>query len=111
MSFSKQIKFHIEISTEYALENEEIWDISKNADNSIIARWTLNDKTLTISGNGTMKDWEDNTEDDWHKKYENAIKKVIVEGNIINLGDYAFENCNSLENVVLTEEYFLVVRN
>ena len=46
-----------EIGTEYEIKEEETWDISKNGDGSVIAKWTLDDKTITISGNGEMKSW------------------------------------------------------
>ena len=88
-----------EISTEYEIKEEETWDISANEDGSIIAKWTLNDKTLTISGTGEMKDWTSNSEEDWHKQYKNIIEKVVINGEIINVGKCAFYKCSNLESI------------
>lgn len=43
-------------STSYEIKNEMTWDISVNKDNSIISKWTRDNRTLTISGIGEMKD-------------------------------------------------------
>ena len=44
-----------EISRNYEIKDEETWDISANGDGSVMAKWTLKDRTLTISGTGEMK--------------------------------------------------------
>ena len=63
-----------EIGTEYEIKEEETWDISKNGDGSVIGKWTLEDRTITISGSGEMKNWTDNSEEDWHKtKYTKIV--------------------------------------
>ena len=61
-----------EIGTEYEIKEEETWDISKNGDGSVIAKWTLEDRTITISGNGEMKAWYFESKGDWHNtQYQN----------------------------------------
>ena len=45
-----------EILRNYEIKDEETWDVSANGDGSVIAKWTLNDRTLTISGTGKMKE-------------------------------------------------------
>ena len=37
-----------EISRNYEIKDEETWDVSANGDGSVIAKWTLGDRTLTI---------------------------------------------------------------
>ena len=37
-----------EISRNYEIKEEETWDVSANGDGSVIAKWTLGDRTLTI---------------------------------------------------------------
>ena len=60
-----------EIESNYEIKEQETWDISKNKDESVIAKWSLEDRTITISGNGEMKDWN-------FLLKKNGIKKVII---------------------------------
>ena len=53
------------MGTNYQIKSEVTWDISMNKDNSVIAKWTSNNNTLTISGTGKMKDWY-NSQEEWH---------------------------------------------
>ena len=93
-----------EISRNYEIKEEETWDISANGDGSVIAKWTLNDKTLTISGTGEMKDWEYNSKEDWHNtQYTSLIENVMIGNGIICIGDYAFHGCSSLESINISE--------
>ena len=89
-----------EISRNYEIKEEETWDVSANGDGSVIAKWTLEDKTLTISGTGEMKDWSLDSKEDWHDtQYTNAIENVIIEEELTNIGSYAFSSCSSLKNI------------
>ena len=92
------------ISTEYEIKKEETWDVSKNGDNSVIAKWNLSDKTLSISGNGEMKDWESlEKKSDWHNtKYRKNIEKVVITEGITNIGEYGFFDCNNLTNIEIS---------
>ena len=64
--------------------------------------WTLSeDSTLTISGSGSMPNYTSTTMP-W-KDHLAAIKKVVVEEGITNLGNYAFRNCSSLVEATLAE--------
>ena len=92
------------ITTDYQIKEEETWDVSINQDGSVIAKWILSNRTLTISGIGEMKDWDFYLEEDWHStKYTNAIEKVIIIEGITNIGEYAFEECSSLESITIPE--------
>ena len=93
-----------EISRNYEIKEEETWDISKNRDGSIIAKWTLNNKTLTISGTGEMKNWTSYSEEDWHDtQYTEVIEKVIIENGITRIGEEAFAGCTSLKSIEIPE--------
>ena len=88
-----------EIGTDYEIKEEETWDISKNGDRSVIAKWTLEDRTITISGNGEMKDWTSDSNEDWHKtQYTKIVNKIEIKSVITNIGEYAFYGCNSLSS-------------
>ena len=93
-----------EISRNYEIKEEETWDISANGDGSVIAKWTLKDRTLTISGTGEMKNWTSTSEEDWHDtQYTNLIEKVIIDEGIINIGEEAFRGCTSLISINIPE--------
>ena len=93
-----------EIGREYEIKEEETWDISENGDGSVIAKWTLNDKTLRISGNGKMKDWINYEKEDWHNsKYTNIIENVVIEDGVTNIGDWAFSECSNLIDIKISE--------
>ena len=93
-----------EISRNYQIKDEETWDISENGDGSVIAKWTLDDRTLTISGTGEMKDWKSDSVEDWHDtQYTNLIQKAIIEEGVTYIGNYAFEECSSLTSIEIPE--------
>ena len=79
------------------------WDISIDNDGSVIA--TLSeDGTLTISGKGKMKDWQFNSDTDWHnEEVKKLIKKVVIEQGVTNIGTYAFYICSNLTNVEIPD--------
>ena len=80
---------------------EEIntWDISQNGDGSVMATLS-NDGTLTISGNGEMKDWEKSYVVAWDSNREN-IKNVIINNGVTSIGNYTFSDCRSLTNITI----------
>ncbi len=95
----------VEISTNYEIKEEEMWDISENGDGSVIAKWTLKDRTLTISGTGKIRNWDSSSKEDWHNtQYTNAIESVVICEGITNIGDYAFDQCSNLKNIEIAED-------
>ena len=94
-----------EVSTEYEVKDEEIWDISVDGDGSIIAKWTLKDRTLTITGTGKMKDWWDTSNDNgWNQtKYQALIQKVVISDGITGIGRKAFQGFTSMTSIKMPE--------
>ncbi len=90
------------ISLEYKIENQEEWDISKNENKSVVARWTLEDQTLRIMGSGEIKNWE-STSDREFIKYKDLIKKIVVEGEIKNIAEYTFYDCKNTKSIELPD--------
>ena len=88
-------------TTEYQIKETEEWDISKKEDKSIIAKWKLNDRSLTVSGTGKMKDWDENSKSEWYKKYKKLVEKVIIENGITNIGNYVFIGCSRLRSITI----------
>ena len=91
-----------EIGTEYEIK-EEVWDISKNEDGSVIAKWTIEDMAITISGSGEMKDWSSSfSTENWHSsKLKNLIQIVKINNGVTSIGDRAFEECRNLTSVII----------
>jgi len=64
--------------------------------------WELDlEGTLTISGSGAMENYESG-EIPWYE-YKESIKKVIVGQDITHIADYAFYDCQELNEVELSE--------
>ncbi len=92
-----------EIGREYEIKETEEWDISENGDGKVIAKWNFEDKSLTITGTGKMKDWEYNSVSDWHKKYYRIIEKIVIENGVTDIGEFAFYYCKNLTSVNIPE--------
>lgn len=74
--------------------------------------WKLTgDGTLTISGNGKMKNYENAANEPyttkiapWYKYNKNTeIRLVVVETGVTSIGDFAFSGCDNLTSVVLPD--------
>ena len=65
--------------------------------------WKLyEDGTLTISGTGAMKDYND--DDNLSPVYMNSsVKKVVIEKGVTTIGEYAFCNCTSLTDITISD--------
>ena len=76
-------------------------DCSYEDDGSVT--WTLEgaatDLTLTISGNGDMKSYTEDTIP-W-KAYRGKITKIIIGSGVNSIGQYAFYGCNAALNVTV----------
>ncbi len=56
--------------------------------------WTLEENTLTITGNGVIEDYDENSQP-WHT-YIDDIKILIIHDGITGIGEMAFFNCYNL---------------
>ena len=68
------------------------------------AIWTYTESThtLTISGHGTMNDYEwdwSGTDTRPWKAYQNDIQSVVIESGITSIGNYAFENFDKMSSI------------
>ena len=60
--------------------------------------WTLDDNgTLTISGNGKMRDYFSTC------PWGTGIKSIIIENGVTNIGEYAFYQCTGLTSVTIPD--------
>ncbi len=61
-------------------------------------KWVLReDGTLTVTGEGAMWDFADDTSAPWHS-HRAAITSVVMENTVTTLGDLAFYNCAQLKS-------------
>ena len=97
-------------------DNATVFAVEKAADDVIASgtcgqdsapesvTWELTeDGTLTISGDGDMKNYSDYYSTAPWKSNNNKIKQVIIKQSVTSVGKYAFEQCTSLTKVVLPE--------
>ena len=65
--------------------------------------WKLDaDGTLTISGTGAMKDYND--DDNPSPVYQNSnVKKVVIEKGVTSIGNYAFSGCLGLKSITIPD--------
>ena len=62
--------------------------------------WTFDSSTgkLIISGTGEMEDYNSNSSVPWDS-YRNLIKTVEIADSVTSIGNWAFDNCNSLTSI------------
>ena len=89
--------------TVFAAEPVKEWDVSENADGSVMA-YLYSDPNnsgyynLTISGTGGMKDGCP-----WHSSYHSRITSVTIEQGITSIGGSAFYYCNALTSITIPD--------
>ena len=91
--------FVIALFPGFKIKAAEIVDQGECGGNNSNVTWTLDsDGTLTISGKGKMKDWNQNTS----PFFENQnIKKVVIEDGVTSIGSDAFSDCTSLTSITI----------
>ena len=62
--------------------------------------WTLEDGTLTISGEGDMKDYSSSEPAPWYGEVE-TIEEIEIEDGVTSIGSYAFAGCTSLSQITI----------
>ena len=64
--------------------------------------WELESNgTLSITGSGMMKDYTYSSYAPWYSSYKTAIKSVVIDGEITNIGSYSFYSCSNLEKITI----------
>ena len=84
---------------------DSLWDISAEGDNSVTAYLSDDKATLTISGNGAMKDWTYGNWAPWISGSTNNtdITKVVISDGVTNIGDWAFKKCPNITEVSIPD--------
>lgn len=62
--------------------------------------WSLDAGTLTVSGQGWMKDYSDRCSPPW-QWFQEEIRSVVIEDGVKNVGGRSFAGCERLERIVL----------
>lgn len=58
--------------------------------------WNYTDETLTISGSGEMKDFQEDGKNCPWDRYKSNISVVVIESGVTSIGNYAFSKCVQL---------------
>lgn len=93
---------YIEDSIEEAIEIESGRDTAATPSGNVYPAGTdvtvtIVGDTLTVSGNGPMKDYRATTVP-WNVS-KNAIKKIVIDEGVTSIGLFAFDSCVNLESV------------
>ena len=66
--------------------------------------WKLDaNGTLTISGTGTMKDYDYNNNPSPANQKKGSVKKVVIKDGVTSIGNFAFYNCTSLTSITIPD--------
>ena len=63
--------------------------------------WADETKTLTISGSGTIADYNSESTDQPWNEYMATVKTIIIEDGVTSIGAYAFYGCTALKSVTI----------
>ena len=88
-----------EVNQTEEVKAEATWDISKNQDKSVIAKWTASNQTLTISGTGEIKSYSYNEVDYRNSQYTELIKKAVISNGVTNIGYKTFKDCSNMQSI------------
>lgn len=59
--------------------------------------WTLTKGgTLTISGNGSIPNYDQNSRPSWEEQHDVSIRTIVISDGVTSIGDYAFYQSNAL---------------
>ncbi|MBQ2835693.1 MAG: leucine-rich repeat protein [Clostridia bacterium] len=85
---------------------EVTWDIAKDENSNVKAIFKYNEKLLTITGNGEMKDfgWDCGP---WYY-LRNYIENVVIEYGVTSIGTYCFFDNPGVNNISLPESIKLI---
>ncbi len=72
------------------------------------ASTTVQYKTIVISGNGSMKDYESKSErpESW-----TSVQAVVIEDGVTHIGDYSFDSCTKIKTVEMADSVTSIGKN
>ena len=71
--------------------------VENKVENKEVSEWDFKNKTLTISSNNVMKNYNGSNMP-WYK-YKGEIEQVVIGSGVTTIGDYAFSNLTNLRKV------------
>ncbi|MCF0229047.1 MAG: leucine-rich repeat protein [Parasporobacterium sp.] len=101
----------IEDTTENILEEDaELSESPSNSCGDNLIWFLSSDGVLTVSGSGSMYDFESAASTPWYAD-SLTIKKIIIEHGVLNIGDYAFYGCGNVKDITLPSTVNIIGRN
>jgi hypothetical protein len=79
---------------------DTVWYIGKANETDVTATFTGSNATLVISGNGEMRDWE-NQKAPWYATHRKIMKFIVIEDGVTAIGNYAFSSCQPVESITV----------
>ncbi len=65
-------------------------------------KWEFADGTLTVSGNGAMDNYAENSHAPWYE-FASEIRVLKIERGVTSIGNYAFKDCNAITSVTIAD--------
>ncbi len=88
------------------ISGQAAWYCGEYGDNIL---WTLDDDgTLTLNGWGNMANYTRGEPAPWYD-FKDMITKLVFEGNINSIGDYAFTDCSNITGTLKLPEELLTI--
>ncbi len=70
--------------------------------------WSLSGDTLTITGNGKMKDYKGGYQ--WENNCK-SIKTIVIKDGVTSIGSYAFSICDNVKNIYIPKSVIYINDN
>ena len=87
---------------EMYIKLEKVVNIVAEGSCGVNLTWKLDEEgTLTISGTGAMREYDEYTSAPWFKKYGTKIYKIVIGEGVTSIGSYAFYKCNNVTDVTI----------
>ena len=84
------------------LSSADVIFVDYNCGEELSAKFSLNSSTLTVFGSGEMDDYTSAEDLPWYE-IKDSIKTVVFDGELTNIGNFAFSGLTALENIEIPE--------
>ncbi|MGN1167440.1 MAG: leucine-rich repeat protein [Lachnospiraceae bacterium] len=112
---SNQMKSLMTLSEEEPINESSEKDTSDETDTTeepeeVTWKFDSESSTLTISGSGTMENYENASSVPWYDDREN-VKNVVIADTVTGIGDYSFSGCSNLVSADIPDSVISLGKN